>query len=116
MRTMLLVLTAALVATGSLYAHHSYSATYDVTHQIKLEGKLVQFAFENPHSFVTVQAPDESGAMQRWSIEWSGTSQLSDKGVTRETLKVGDAVVVVGQSLAGAWRVQGADVQPEASV
>ena len=96
MRKMLLVLIAALSATGSLLAHHSYSATYDVGHQVKLEGKLVQFAFKNPHSFVTIQAPDESGAMQRWSIEWSGTSQLSDKGVTRETLKVGDAVVIVG--------------------
>ena len=96
MRRLLLVLSATLVAGTAAYAHHSYSATYDTGHQVKLEGKLVQFAFKNPHSFVTVQAPDEKGVMQRWSFEWSGTGQLSNKGVTRETLKVGDEVVVVG--------------------
>ena len=96
MRRILLVITAAFVASTAVYAHHSYSATYDTGHQVRLEGKLVQFAFKNPHSFVTVQAPDEKGVMQRWSLEWSGTGQLSNQGVTRETLKVGDQVLVVG--------------------
>ena len=96
MRRILLVITAAFVASTAVYAHHSYSATYDTGHQVRLEGKLVQFAFKNPHSFVTVQAPDAKGVMQRWSLEWSGTGQLSNQGVTRETLKVGDQVLVVG--------------------
>ncbi len=61
-----------------------------------LEGKLMQFVFKNPHSFITVQAPDAKGALQRWSFEWSGTGQLSNQGVTRETLRPGDEVVVVG--------------------
>jgi hypothetical protein len=96
MRTKLVVIAVALLAATSVYAHHSYSATYDVAREVRLEGKLLQFAFKNPHSFVTIQAPDDSGTVQRWSIEWSGTSQLSDKGVTRETLKVGDQVVITG--------------------
>jgi hypothetical protein len=32
--------------------------------------------------------------MQRWAVEWSGTSQLDRAGVTRDTLKIGDVVVV----------------------
>ena len=95
-RMLLLSLSAAFVAGTAVYAHHSYSATYDTGHQVTLDGKLVQFAFKNPHSFVTVQAPDEKGVMQRWSVEWSGTGQLNNQGVTRETLRVGDMVVVVG--------------------
>ena len=55
------------------WAHHSYGATYDSKKEIKLEGKLVQFVYRNPHSFVHVQAPDDTGAMQRWAVEWSGT-------------------------------------------
>ena len=43
------------------YAHHSYAATYDTTKEIKLEGKLVQFVYRNPHSFVHVEAPDDKG-------------------------------------------------------
>jgi hypothetical protein len=34
--------------------------------------------------------------MQRWSVEWSGTGQLTNQGVTSETLKPGDDVVVLG--------------------
>jgi hypothetical protein len=84
------------MAGTATFAHHSYSATYDVRQKITLEGKLVQFVFKNPHSFVTVQAPDAKGVMRRWSLEWSGTTQLGNQGVTRESLKPGDEVVVVG--------------------
>ena len=79
MRTKILLAVAAfLVAGTAAFAHHSYSATYDVRQKVTLEGKLVQFVFKNPHSFVTIQAPDTKGVMRRWSLEWSGTSQLNN--------------------------------------
>ena len=91
-----LVVAAAIVAGTTAYAHHSYAATYDTSKQIKLEGKLVQFVYRNPHSFVHLQAPDQNGEPQRWAIEWSGTGQLANQGVTRDSLKVGDEVVITG--------------------
>jgi hypothetical protein len=93
---LLSVLAVVVGAAAAVSAHHSYTATYDTGHQVTLTGKLVQFVFKNPHSFVIVQAPDADGMMQRWSLEWSGVGQLSNQGVTRETLKPGDEVVVVG--------------------
>ncbi|MBI3047785.1 MAG: hypothetical protein HYY76_05695 [Acidobacteria bacterium] len=95
-RVLLFVSAAMLVAGPAADAHHSYSATYDTGRQITLEGKLVQFVFKNPHSFITVQAPDEHGVLQRWSVEWNGSGQLTNHGVTRETLKPGDEVVLMG--------------------
>ena len=96
MRRVSAVVVAALglLAAAALSAHHSYAATYDTTKDVKLEGKLVQFVYRNPHTFVHVQAPDDAGKMERWAVEWSGTSQLDRAGVTRETLKIGDSVVV----------------------
>ena len=47
-----------LLAGVAAYAHHSYAATYDLGKEVKLEGKLIQFIYRNPHSFVTIQAPD----------------------------------------------------------
>jgi Family of unknown function (DUF6152) len=97
MRRVLLAMAAtlAMFITGpAAYAHHSYAATYDVTREIKLEGKLVQFVYRNPHSFVHVMAADEKGVLQRWAVEWSGTTQLGAQGVNRESLKVGDEVVI----------------------
>jgi hypothetical protein len=97
-RITLLVVAAALLATTVAYAHHSYGATYDVSKEIKLQGKLVQFVFRNPHAFVTVQVPDPNGTtMQRWAVEWSGTTQLGAAGVNAQTLKVGDEIVIVGR-------------------
>lgn len=93
------VLAAAFLGLGSAgaWAHHSYAATYDTSREVRLEGKLVQFVYRNPHSFVTIQAPDQSGVLQRWSVEWSGTTQLDNQGVKRESLRPGDVIVIVGR-------------------
>ena len=93
---LLMVLTVVVVAGGGVAAHHSFAATYDETKTIKIEGKLVQFLFRNPHSFVHVMAPDEKGQMQRWAVEWGGTGVLGSQGISRETLKPGDVVIITG--------------------
>lgn len=102
-RIILLAIASAMLVATAAYAHHSYGATYDVTKEIKLEGKLVQFVFRNPHAFVQIEAKDENGVPQRWSIEWSGTTQLGAAGITHESLRVGDQIVVTGRPS----RVQG---------
>ena len=103
----LLVIAAALLAGTAAYAHHSYGATYDTTKEVRLQGKLVQFVYRNPHSFVHVEAADDKGVSQRWAVEWSGTTQLGNSGVTRESLKVGDEVTIVGRPsrVPGEYRV-----------
>lgn len=96
-RILLGVLAAAIVGGSTAYAHHSYAATYDTSREVKLEGKLVQFVLRNPHSFVHIEAPDDKGVKQRWAVEWAGFVQLSNQGVQRETLHVGDDIVIVGR-------------------
>jgi hypothetical protein len=34
--------------------------------------------------------------MHRWGVEWGGAQQLGGQGVTRETLKSGDHVIITG--------------------
>jgi hypothetical protein len=102
-RILLGVLAGALATATAAYAHHSYAATYDVTREITIEGKLVQFVYRNPHSFVHVSTKGENGAAERWAVEWSGTTQLNNAGVTKESLKVGDVVVITARPS----RVQG---------
>jgi hypothetical protein len=96
-RFILLFAAAALLSASAAYAHHSYGATYDSTKEIKLEGKLVQFVFRNPHAFVHMEAPDQNGTMQRWAVEWSGTTQLGGQGITRQSLHVGDDIIVTAR-------------------
>ena len=97
MRKAMFLLVAAAIVAGSAYAHHSYGATYDVKKEVKLEGKLLQFVYRNPHAYVHMQAKDANGVEQRWAVEWAGTAQLSNAGVNKESLKVGDEIVVTAR-------------------
>ena len=94
MRKLFMLAGAALVAAATASAHHSFGATYEVSKQVKLDGKIVQFVYRNPHSFVHVEAPDADRKTQRWAVEWGGTAQLTAANITRESLKVGDKVVI----------------------
>jgi hypothetical protein len=95
-KLLLLLVAAASVLSVRVYAHHSFAATYFEDKTVTIEGKLVQFLYRNPHSFVHVEAPDDKGEMQTWAVEWGAGGQLSREGVTRESLKPGDVVVIKG--------------------
>jgi hypothetical protein len=95
-KLLVLLFAASFLGGVRVYAHHSFAATYFEDKTVTVEGKLVQFLYRNPHSFVHVEAPDDKGEMQTWAIEWGGGGQLSRDGVTRETLKPGDQVIVKG--------------------
>ena len=87
-----------VVAVGvPLVAHHSFAATYVEDKEQTIEGDLVQFVFRDPHSFVHLEVSDSGGEKIRWAVEWASGSSLNGQGITRETLKFGDHVVVVGQ-------------------
>lgn len=92
----LLALGGTLIAANAL-AHHSFSASYDLEKKVEIKGKLVQLNFRNPHSSVMVVAPDKEGVEQRWGIEWGGATGLERQGITRDSFKIGDEVIVVGQ-------------------
>lgn len=87
--------TVAVLPVSTAEAHHSYAATFDVDHHINLEGKVTQFGFRNPHSYIQLEVPGGKDGPVRWSIEWSGTSSLTSQGIDRGTLKVGDVLKVV---------------------
>lgn len=91
-----LAVAALAVGGARLQAHHSFAATYFEDKTETIEGDLVQFLFRNPHSFVHVEGKDASGNVVRWAVEWGAGLQLNRQGVTRETLKPGDHVIITG--------------------
>lgn len=94
----LLLLTVVVALAVPLIAHHSFAATYMEDKQQTIEGDLVQFVFRNPHSFVHMEVSDPSGIEKtRYAVEWASGSSLNGQGITRETLRFGDHVIVVGQ-------------------
>jgi Family of unknown function (DUF6152) len=88
-----LVMTAVSLSSGTAHAHHSLAATY-LDKEVRLEGKILDLLLRNPHSFLQIEATDENGIMQRWSLEWRSSGQLGQQGIRRDTLKVGDEVTI----------------------
>ncbi len=93
MKATLLAIAGAFLLALTASAHHSLAATY-LDKEVKLDGKILDLLLRNPHSFLQIEAPDEDGVMQRWSLEWRSSGQLGQQGIKRDTLKVGDEVVI----------------------
>lgn len=93
-KSLFLVIAAALFSGATAYAHHSLAATYYPDKEVKLDGTIIDFLFRNPHSFLQIEAKDDQGVLQRWSLEWRSSGQLGQQGIRRDTLKVGDEVEV----------------------
>jgi len=91
-----LAIVLAAATSELMQAHHSFAASYFPDKTLTIDGKVVQFLFRNPHSFLHVEAPDEKRHSETWVVEWGGGGQLSRAGVSKDTLKAGDHVVVTG--------------------
>lgn len=89
-----LLVALALLSGASAYAHHSFAATYYRDKTMTLEGDLDQFMFRNPHSWVHLLVKNEKGEVQRWAVEWGGGGQLARQGVSKDTLRIGDHVII----------------------
>jgi hypothetical protein len=99
--TRLIVVTGAVLLTGVSLAsaHHSFTAAYDNTKRVEVEGVVKEFVWRNPHSFVRIDVTTKDGATETWNLEWGSSSQLSAAKypVTRTTIKAGDHIVAGGE-------------------
>ena len=91
-----LLLAAALLAPVAVLtapaaqAHHSYSM-FDMNKMVELNATVVQFKWQNPHSFIQADVP-VNGSTERWAIEMTSPNNLVQEGWKRNSLKPGDKV------------------------
>ena len=60
---------AVLLAAESSWAHHSFSAVFDISKKITLTGTLTKLDWRNPHIEVFVEVKDERGQPEAWVVE-----------------------------------------------
>ena len=99
-RTILLTFAAVVALAGAdrVFAHHSFSATYDSGQKVEIEGVVKEFVWRNPHSFMRIDVTEKDGSTKTWALEWGSTNDLTQAQITRTTLKPGDKLVVTGEA------------------
>jgi hypothetical protein len=91
------LLVVLVVASAPLVSgHHSFAAYYFEEQSVTIEGKLVAFEYKSPHAWIYLSVTDASGGVQQYSAEWANPNRLSRDGITKDTLKAGDYVIVTG--------------------
>ena len=95
----LLMSVAVLAGSGRVFAHHSFTAAYDSTKRVEIEGVVKEFVWRNPHSFVRIEVTTKEGATELWNLEWGSTTQLqaAKYPITRTTIKAGDRIIAGGE-------------------
>jgi len=119
--TLTSIAAAALTASASLplAAHHSFSAEFDAAKEIRATGAVTKLDWQNPHGWIHMTvteicertaargpdaveqewacrspAADEKGA--DWAFELGSPNGLMRQGWTRNSLKAGDVITVLG--------------------
>jgi hypothetical protein len=95
-RILLSMVAWALIAATTTSAHHSFAAAYFEGQSITLEGVVREFQYRSPHALVVFDVRDADGRSRAYTAEWGSPNRLNGRGVTKETLKPGDVVVVTG--------------------
>jgi hypothetical protein len=114
------IAAAAVAASLPLAAHHSFSAEFDASKEIKATGAVTKLDWQNPHGWIHLtvtelcertaagrgpdaveqewacRAPDSNEGAADWAFELGSPNGLMRQGWTRNSLKQGDVVTVLG--------------------
>ena len=86
-------LASATVALPA-FAHHSF-AMFDQSKEVTLHGVVREFQWTNPHAFIHIEVPNESGGKDNWQVELNSPNNLTRQGWRSTSVKVGDPVTLV---------------------
>jgi hypothetical protein len=91
-----LVVVVSAAGAAAAGAHHSLAPIYDDARRLTLEGVVAQFQFVHPHPYLLIDVVRSDGVKQSWRAEMDNRFELADIGITAQTFKPGDRVVVNG--------------------
>jgi hypothetical protein len=80
-------------ATAAL-AHHSFAAQYDSNKVVSLKGWVTKVEWSNPHVYFYIDVENDKGEIENWGIEMGPPHMLQDAGWKRNSMTIGDELLV----------------------
>ncbi|MDG2175887.1 MAG: DUF6152 family protein [Gammaproteobacteria bacterium] len=97
LKLLFFTLTAILVMSQAI-AHHSTRGIYHDDQTMELKGIVKEWAFINPHPYLTISATDENGVLRDWDVSYGGAAviHLQRQGYASDTFKLGEVITIHG--------------------
>lgn len=106
--------TAGLLMAAVLpvSAHHSFSAEFDASKPLTLEGTVVKMDWVNPHTWLYVDVKKADGTVEHWQVEGGAPGVLLRSGWTKNTLPEGTKIIVhASPAKDGAFRASSRSIE-----
>lgn len=77
-------------------AHHSPNLHFDRSDIAEVTGEIIDVAWRNPHTEITLAVSDDNGNPTHWLIDTRGASQFLRLGLDQELFQVGERIQAAG--------------------
>ena len=83
-----------LMIASPLRAHHTWAV--DRATPVTVKGTVTGINWSNPHVEIFVDARDDRGTVEKWTVGGPSPGRLTEAGVNKNALKPGDVITAVG--------------------